>query len=83
MTMNNLKAAVIGAALGFGILGAIFGPDAATRQGIAPQEDEPGWSCATMGNRVCGPGNEEGAVPGCYDHNGELAVTWPCKSWRR
>jgi hypothetical protein len=22
--------------------------------GPAPLEDEPGWNCATMGNRVCG-----------------------------
>ncbi|WP_457095117.1 hypothetical protein [Mycobacteroides abscessus] len=21
-----------------------------------PEEDEPGWDCATMGNRICGPG---------------------------
>lgn len=21
----------------------------------APMEDEPGWDCATMGNRICGP----------------------------
>lgn len=20
-----------------------------------PEEDEPGWDCATMGNRICGP----------------------------
>ncbi|WP_236747242.1 hypothetical protein [Mycobacteroides abscessus] len=20
-----------------------------------PEEDEPGWECATMGNRICGP----------------------------
>ncbi|RIR62901.1 hypothetical protein D2E33_04255 [Mycobacteroides abscessus] len=20
------------------------------------EEDEPGWDCATMGNRICGPG---------------------------
>ncbi|OBJ40305.1 hypothetical protein A5630_25475 [Mycolicibacterium mucogenicum] len=23
-------------------------------QDDGPQEDEPGWDCATMGNRVCG-----------------------------
>jgi hypothetical protein len=22
---------------------------------MTPQEDEPGWDCHTMGNRVCGP----------------------------
>lgn len=20
-----------------------------------PEEDEPGWNCATMGNKICGP----------------------------
>jgi len=24
--------------------------------GPAVQEDEPGWDCRSMGNRVCGPG---------------------------
>jgi hypothetical protein len=27
----------------------------ATTGDIAPQEDEPGWDCATMGNKDCGP----------------------------
>lgn len=22
---------------------------------VQPEEDEPGWDCATMGNRICGP----------------------------
>jgi hypothetical protein len=28
------------------------------------QEDESGWDCTTMGNRICGVGNAQGAVPG-------------------
>lgn len=31
-----------------------------------PQEDEPGWDCRTMGNRICGPGNDQGVEPGDY-----------------
>lgn len=37
-------------------------------------EDNPGWSCTTQGNRVCGPGNSQGAQPGQYV-NGKL-VPW-------
>lgn len=22
---------------------------------VQPEEDEPGWDCTTMGNRICGP----------------------------
>lgn len=29
-------------------------------------EDESGWDCTEMGNRICGPGNTQGAVPGDY-----------------
>jgi hypothetical protein len=29
-------------------------------------EDESGWDCRTMGNRICGPGNVQGAIPGDY-----------------
>ena len=27
-------------------------------------EDESGWDCTTMGNRICGVGNAQGAIPG-------------------
>lgn len=39
------------------------------------QEDSAGWNCARNGNRVCGPGNPEGAKPGCY-RGGVLVVPW-------
>ena len=72
-----ISKAVAGGAL---CLGVVFvGPDASTRygnQGI--EEDQVGWSCATMGNRVCGPANVEGAVAGCYDAGGVLVIEWPC-----
>lgn len=29
-------------------------------------EDESGWDCRTMGNRIWGPGNAQGAIPGDY-----------------
>jgi len=44
----------------------------------APQEDDPGWSCVTDGNRICGPGNPDGVPPGCYDDGGMLVAPWPC-----
>ena len=43
------------------------------------QEDQPGWSCSTQGNRMCGPGNESGLVAGCYDDDGSLVAQWPCR----
>lgn len=39
------------------------------------QEDEAGWNCARNGNRICGPGNSEGATPGCY-RDGHLVISW-------
>jgi hypothetical protein len=45
----------------------------------SPQEDDPGFSCVTDGNRICGPGNANGVPPGCYDA-GVLVAPWPC-SW--
>jgi hypothetical protein len=29
-------------------------------------EDSPGWDCRIHGNRVCGPGNDQGVAPGDY-----------------
>ena len=29
-------------------------------------ESESGWDCREMGNRICGVGNAQGAVPGDY-----------------
>ena len=42
------------------------------------QEDDPGWSCVDDGNRICGPGNPQGAPAGCYDDGGVLVAAWPC-----
>jgi hypothetical protein len=39
------------------------------------QEDDPSWSCARSGNRICGPGNPMGAPAGCY-RDGHLVVPW-------
>ena len=30
------------------------------------EEDESGWDCTTMGNRVCGEGNSQGVPAGDY-----------------
>lgn len=46
------------------------------------QEDQPGWSCVDDGNRVCGPGNDEGKPAGCYDDGGVLFAVWPCEAWK-
>lgn len=42
------------------------------------EEDSPDWDCVGMGNRICGPGNARGVVPGCYDDGGVLVAPWPC-----
>lgn len=47
-----------------------------------PNEDDPGWSCVDDGNRICGPGNDNGVAPGCYDDGGVLEFPWPCTAWR-
>lgn len=39
-------------------------------------EDESGWSCVDMGNKVCGPGNSNGAPAGRYDEGGVLVEPW-------
>ena len=57
-------------------LGAVaFAPDAKAWSG--PEEDQPGWSCVSDGNRICGPSNTEGKPAGCYD-GGVLVADWPC-----
>lgn len=43
--------------------------------GSSVEEDSSGWSCAVNGNRVCGPGNPEGAPAGCYVDD-SLVVPW-------
>jgi len=46
--------------------------------GPAIEEDSPAWSCVDDGNRICGPGNAQGAPAGCYDDGGVLVAPWPC-----
>lgn len=38
-------------------------------------------SCVDDGNRVCAPGNAQGAPAGCYDDGGVLEMHWPCPPW--
>ena len=40
-------------------------------------EDESGWSCVDMGNKVCGPDNSNGVPAGRYDEGGVLIDPWP------
>lgn len=57
---------------------ALFGA-VAPASAVAPVlEDDPGWSCVTDGNRICGPGNTEGKPAGCYDDGGVWVAAWPC-----
>lgn len=42
------------------------------------EEDSPSWSCVDDGNRICGPGNANGAPAGCYDDGGVMVAPWPC-----
>jgi len=42
-------------------------------------EDSSSWDCRVDGNRMCGPGNVTGVIPGCYDDGGELVSSWPCR----
>ena len=41
-----------------------------------PLEGQDGWSCVDHGNRICGPGNEQGVPAGQYDQGGVL-IPWP------
>lgn len=41
-------------------------------------EDDASWSCVDDGNKICGPGNAQGAPAGCYDDGGVLLFRWPC-----
>lgn len=42
------------------------------------QEDDPGWDCVSMGNRICGPTNVQGVTAGCYNDQAALVAAWPC-----
>ncbi len=42
-------------------------------------EDSSTWDCRADGNRVCGPGNVQQVIPGCYDDAGALVSGWPCR----
>jgi hypothetical protein len=45
-------------------------------------DDDPSFDCVSQGNRVCGPGNEQGVTPGCYDDGGVMFKPWPCEAWK-
>lgn len=40
---------------------------------VTTMEDDPGWDCATMGNRVCGPASEPTPITS--------GTIWPCLLW--
>ena len=75
MLKTTLAAGIlIGAAIGVPIGPAIITAHAAP----AIQEDDPGWDCVSMGNRVCGPTNSQGIEAGCYNDAAQLVAPWPC-----
>jgi len=43
---------------------------------VIVHEDDPAWSCVDDGNRICGPGNPQGAPAGQYDEGGVLTIPW-------
>jgi len=78
---KRIALAIIGAdiamAASFALAG-IAGLSGHAQATTGPMEDEPGWSCVDDGNRICGPGNANGAPVGCYDEGGVLVAPWPC-----
>lgn len=67
---------VIGAALGIPA-GAIIS-SAPAIAAPAVTEDSPAFDCIFDGNRICGPGNAQGAAAGCYNDHAALVAPWPC-----
>lgn len=69
---------------GIAFAGMLFFGLASAAQAVADpiSDDDPGWSCVDMGNRVCGPGNSNGVTAGCYDDGGVLFKAWPCSAWK-
>lgn len=79
---QHFKIAVMGAIAILAVLGifSIFNHPstamAAAQSSLTIQEDDPQFDCQTMGNRICGPSNTNGATPGIYASNGKLIATW-------
>ena len=69
----TVAAGVLAAALGIPAVGAAHADPVAQ-----VQEDQPGWDCRTMGNRVCGPDNSQGLAAACYNDRAEVVAVWPC-----
>lgn len=82
MSTRTLATIAAKSVIGGGILLTLAGlPSSCAHVHAMPDEDSPEWSCVDMGNRVCGPGNSNGAPAGCYDDGGVLFAAWPCAPW--
>jgi hypothetical protein len=68
-----VKLVIASIAVAFAAIAGITAPVASA----APMEDEPGFSCVDDGNKICGPGNEQGVPAGRYDVDGVLVDPWP------
>lgn len=76
MTTGKVRAIAAASLIFFGIA------DTAKALADEPLEDDPRYSCVDQGNRVCGPGNNNGVPAGCYDDGGVLFKAWPCEAWK-
>ncbi|OBC03354.1 hypothetical protein A5784_14035 [Mycobacterium sp. 852013-50091_SCH5140682] len=68
----------VGVALGIPAGAIVVGTAQAEPVAQAIEEDQPGWDCRTMGNRICGPDNAQGLAAACYNDQAEVVAPWPC-----
>ena len=73
--MKQIAAAFV---LCFGVTVGLVQLGQAVAEPATITEDSPEWDCVTMGNRVCGPGNDQGKPAACYDDGGVIVASWPC-----
>jgi hypothetical protein len=62
---HSLTAATLGAGIALTVIGLMSGPPPQTvdqSPSVTVQEDDPGWDCLTMGNRICGDPGQVHAV---------------------
>lgn len=76
----SFMAALVGMGVTFMLMGAQPPPiEPKPATGLVITEDDPRWDCTTMGNQVCGPGNDDGARPGFY-LDGQWVAPWEARS---
>lgn len=74
--LTTAQRVAFGAGLFVGVLlGIPAGAAIAPAESAPIQEDDPGWDCRSMGDRVCGPTNVQGVPAGLY-RGGQLVAVW-------